>query len=257
MRAVVEYDGTQFYGFQRQPAVRSVAAVLEDALAEVFGERIAVTGAGRTDSGVHASGQVISCVLPRPFPIDRLSLALNHALPDDVSVRDVETVDPAFSARFSARRRTYVYALLSRPEPSALLVRYAWHVNRPLELVPMQRAAAHLVGEHDFRSFCGVLPEKGGTVRRVSRLTVERRGELLRFEITAGGFLHHMVRTIVGTLVACGRGKRDPDSLPEVLAARDRAAAAPTAPSCGLYLAGVSYDDGYDSFREPPVFAGG
>ena len=235
--------------------MRTVAGVVEDALAEMFGERVAITGAGRTDTGVHACGQVISFALPRPFPIDRLAIALSHGLPRDVSVRDVTIVDASFSARFSARSRRYVYALLCRPDPSALLVRYAWHVRRPLDVSAMQSASAHLVGEHDFRSFCGALPESGQSVRRVSHLALERRGELLRIEIVADGFLHHMVRTIVGTLVECGRGRRDPGSLPEVLAARNRAAAGLTAPPHGLYLAGVTYEDGYDSFREPWPFS--
>ncbi|HEY9084904.1 MAG TPA: tRNA pseudouridine(38-40) synthase TruA, partial [Candidatus Tyrphobacter sp.] len=205
--------------------MRSVAGVLEDALARIFGERIAVTGAGRTDSGVHASGQVVSFALLRAFPMDRLALALNRVLPDDVGVRNVAVVDAAFSARFWARSRTYVYALLCRPEPSALLVRYAWHVSRSLDLAAMQAAAAYLIGEHDFRSFCGVPPESGECVRRVRELALDRRGELLRLAISADGFLHHMVRTIVGTLVECGRGRRDPAALPRVLAARDRTAA--------------------------------
>lgn len=256
MRAAVEYDGTAFCGFQRQPAVRTVAGVLEDALAKIFGECVAVTGAGRTDSGVHASGQVISCSLPVPFAPDRLERALNGVLGSDVSVRDVAEAAAAFSARFAARSRTYVYAILARPQRSGLLARYAWHVYRPLEVDAMQAAAIHCVGEHDFRSFCGVPPEGGNTIRSVSHLALERRGDLLRFEITADGFLHHMVRTIVGTLVECGRGRRDPASLTVVLAARDRAAAGVTAPARGLYLAGVRYE-GYDSFREPPPFAGG
>lgn len=247
IRAAVEYDGTEFCGFQRQPAVRTVAGVLEDAFSEIFGERIAITGAGRTDSGVHATGQVISARLPRAFPLDRLALALNRILPRDVAVRDVATVPAEFSARFSAMSRTYVYMILNRREPSPLLARYAWQLHRPPDLEAMCAASQHLIGEHDFRSFCA-LPEKGGTSRRVFGLTVERIGELIAVEITADAFLHHMVRAIVGTLVECGRGAREPGAIPAVLAALDRSAAGVNAPPHGLYLAGVRYQDGYDSY---------
>lgn len=252
LRAAVEYDGTAFCGFQQQqPSVRTVGAELERALAELFGERVVITAAGRTDSGVHATGQVISFSIPRIFPIERLALALNRLLPDDVTVRDIAEAGNDFSARRSATSRSYVYMMFCRPEPAALFSRYTWHVRRPLDLTAMREAAAHLVGEHDFRSFCGTLPESGPTVRVISFLGLERRGELIRVEVTADGFLHHMVRTIVGTLVECGRGRREPGTLLAILAARDRAAAGLNAPARGLYLAGVRYPNGYDSYREP------
>jgi tRNA pseudouridine38-40 synthase len=253
VRAAVEYDGTAFYGFQRQPMIRTVAGVLEEALATIVGERVAITGAGRTDSGVHATGQVISFRLPRRFPIDKMPLALNATLPRDLSVREATIVFDDFSARFSAISRTYVYAIYSARMRSALLTHYTWHVYTPLDIEAMQRAAQHIVGQHDLRSFCA-MPEKGGTLSDVASLRIDRRDKLLRIEITADRFLHHMVRAIVGTLVECGRGKRNPDSLPETLLARDRATAGPNAPAHGLYLAGVHYADGYDSFREPWLF---
>lgn len=235
--------------------MRTVAGVVEDAIAQVSGERIAITGAGRTDAGVHATGQVISFAFPRPFPPERLAIALQAHLPRDVAIRDVAEVTPEFSARHSARSRTYVYAMLNRREASALLAPFVWHVRRALGIGAMTDGAAHLVGEHDFRSFCA-LPEKGGTVRNVAALSVARAGDFVRVAITADGFLHHMVRTIVGTLVECGHGRRDPDSIKRALQARDRAAAGVNAPPQGLYLAGVRYDD-YDSYREPPVLLGG
>lgn len=211
--------------------------------------------AGRTDTGVHASGQVVSFHTTRSFPFDRLTLALNSELPHDLTVRETAIVDDGFSARFSADERTYVYALLNRREPSALLRRYVYHVWSPLDLEAMRSAARRVIGEHDFRSFCGMLPEGGVTVRTVRRLELERRGDLIRVEIAADGFLHRMVRTIVGTLAECGAGRRDPASLTDVVAARSRASAGITAPPQGLYLAGVRYPDGFDSFSEPPVFA--
>ena len=252
LRAAVEYDGTAFCGFQQQQSpVRTVGDELERALAELFGERVVITAAGRTDSGVHATGQVISFLIPRAFPLERLALALNRLLPEDVTVRDIAEVGANFSARRSALNRTYIYLISCRREPSALLAHYIWHARPPLDLEKMRAAAAYLVGEHDFRSFCGALPKGSPTVRVISSLGLEQRGELIRIEVTADGFLHHMVRTIVGTVVECGRARRDPATLPAVLAARDRAAAGLNAPARGLYLAGVRYPDGYDSYREP------
>jgi tRNA pseudouridine38-40 synthase len=254
VRCAVEYDGTAFFGFQVQAKGRTVAGVIESALGDLFEEPVKVTGAGRTDTGVHASGQVISFSTSRSFPFDRLAVALNAALPFDISVRDAAVVAGGFSARFSARERTYVYAILNARDRRALLSHRAYHVYRhTLDLDAMRAGAAQLIGEHDFRSFCGVLPENGVTVRNVRMLTIEPRGDLVRIAIGADGFVHRMVRTIVGTLVECGLGRRDPASLPEIIAARDRRAAGLTAPPHGLYLAGVRYDD-YDSFREPPAF---
>ncbi len=226
---------------------------MEDALVELFGERVRVIGAGRTDSGVHATGQVISFTTPRLFPVERLAVALQSHLPPDVAMRDVAQVDAAFSARHSARSRTYVYAVHNAPDRSPLLARLSWHVRKPLDHAAMDSAARHFIGEHDFRSFCA-LPEGGSTTRRVTAFTIERHGNLVRLAISANGFLHHMVRALAGTLAECGHGRRDPSSIPAALEARDRAAAGVNAPPQGLYLAGVRYDE-YDSYREPWLFA--
>lgn len=215
-----------------------------------------MTGAGRTDTGVHASGQVVSFTTTRSFPFERLAIAANSTLPSDVSVRDACVVGGSFSARFSARERTYVYAILHRKDRSALLAHRAYHVYGELEVERMREAASLLVGEHDFRSFCGTLPDGGITVRTVQSLAVDAFGEFVRIRITADGFLHRMVRTIVGTLVECGLGRREPAAMPRILALRARAAAGLTAPAQGLYLAGVRYDD-FDSYSEPAVFTRG
>ena len=212
-----------------------------------------LTGAGRTDTGVHATGQVVSLTTGSPFPLERLLRAANATLPPDCSIREAAIVEPGFSARFSALERTYVYAILARPSRSALLTRWAWHVAQPLDVATMLATAQHALGEHDFRSFSREAPS---TVRCVSRFAVEGRGELIRIEIAANAFLHRMVRSLVGTLVECGKGRRDADEMPAMLLAADRAAAGPVAPPQGLYLAGVRYPDGYDSFGEPPVFGG-
>jgi tRNA pseudouridine38-40 synthase len=256
LRLTVEYDGTDFSGFQWQPAARTVAGVLEAALTRLFGGPVKLTGAGRTDSGVHASGQVVSLSTQRPFPFDRLLIALRGLLPSDLSVRAAAVVDEDFSARFRAVERTYVYAILNASEPSALLARYAWHVPARLDLGEMQQVAARLIGERDFRSFGAAASPKGSTVRSLRRLAIESRGDLVRIEVVADAFLHHMVRAIVGTLAECGTGRRSAAGIPELMARCDPSAAGCTAPARGLYLAGVRYRDGYDSFAEPPVFGG-
>ena len=234
--------------------MRTVAGTLEAALSQLFAGPVKVTAAGRTDAGVHASGQVVSCATERAFPFERLTLALAGLLPSDCSVREAAVVPNGFSARFDARERTYIYAVLNRLRPSALLVRYASFVSQRLDLDAMRAAAGDLIGERDFRSFAAVSAEER-TVRELRRIELRRAGDLVRIEVAADGFLHHMVRSIVGTLIECGTGRREPSDLDRVLAARDRAAAGPTAPPQGLYLAGVRYADGYDSFAEPPILA--
>jgi tRNA pseudouridine38-40 synthase len=235
--------------------VRTVAGDLERVLSSLLQHPVKITAAGRTDAGVHATGQVVSFKTQTAFPFDRLAIALNSALPDDVSVRDVTVIDEDFSARFSATERAYVYAIYNRREPSPMLARFSYHVWMPIDLDRFREGARQLAGEHDFRSFCGVLPESGPTIRTVKLLDARQHGDLIRVEIRADGFLHRMVRTIVGTLVECAIGRRDPESISQILAAKDRAAAGLTAPPQGLYLAGVRYRDGYDSFKEPPVTA--
>ncbi|MBC5815086.1 MAG: tRNA pseudouridine(38-40) synthase TruA, partial [Candidatus Eremiobacteraeota bacterium] len=214
IRAVVEYDGTGFCGLQWQPAERSVAGELESALSVLFDGPIKITAAGRTDSGVHATGQVISFKSEKNVPIERLALALNNKLPSDLTVRDAAVVDDEFSARFSALERTYVYAVLNRPMPSAITARYAYHFYGSLDLDALNGAAQHFIGERDFRSVCGVLPESGPTIRNVKRLDARREGDFVFISIAADGFLHRMVRNIVGTLLEVGNQRRDGASIP-------------------------------------------
>ena len=253
LRLAVEYDGTEFAGFQWQPAVRTVAGTLEAALATLLREPAKITGAGRTDSGVHATGQVVSFSTRNDFPVERLAVALNALLPPDCSVRDAARMENDFSARFSAIERTYEYAILNRPQRSALTSRYACHVARPLDADALRDAGARLLGEHDFRSFASA-GDGGSTVRVLRALTVERRGDLIRIQLAADGFLHHMVRTIVGTLLQCASAARPSDAISAILAGRDRTAAGPTAPAAGLCLAGVRYRNGYDSYAPHPLW---
>lgn len=202
-----------------------------------------VTVAGRTDSGVHASGQVISFTAHDRFPVERLAIALNTALPPDLTARDCALVDDRFSARLSAIERHYRYVVLNRREPSAVLRRFAHHEYRALDLARMREAAAFLQGQHDFVTFCGVLPDRGGTIRTVNALEIARDEEIVTFAIAGKGFLHRMVRIITGTLLDVGAGRTEPAHVAAMLAARDRRAAGPTAPACGLTLVDVRYPE--------------
>ncbi|GAC1306897.1 MAG: tRNA pseudouridine(38-40) synthase TruA [Vulcanimicrobiaceae bacterium] len=202
---------------------------------------IKVTVAGRTDSGVHASGQVVSFVAHDRFPIDRLSIALNTSLPPDLTARDAARVDDRFSARLSALERRYRYVVLNRRDPSAVLRRFAHHDHRPLELARMQAAARHLLGQHDFVTFCGVLPDRGGTIRTLDAIEIARAGDVVTFAIRGKAFLHRMVRIVVGTLLEVGAGRIAADEVASMLAARDRRVAGPTAPAAGLTLVEVRY----------------
>jgi tRNA pseudouridine38-40 synthase len=247
-RLVVEYDGSAFHGLQYQPALRTVAGALETALARLFHQVVKISAAGRTDAGVHATGQVISFSTERAFPIERLALALNANTPADLVVRDAALAADGFSARFDALERVYDYLILNRAFVSALWRARAWHVPRAIDDARFVAAATPLIGEHDFVTFCGELPERGGTVREVRSIELTRRDDLLRVTVRGNAFLHRMVRVMVGTLVGCATGYREVAFAQSALEARERGAAGATAPAHGLYLAGVRYD-GFDSYR--------
>lgn len=242
----MEYDGTDFCGFQYQPGVRTVAGVLEATLSRLFDEPVKIAAAGRTDAGVHAVGQVISFSTQRDFPFERLALAANSLLPLDVSVREAVRVPAGFSARFHARERRYTYLIVNRAQPLATLRRFSHHEHRALDIVRLRQAARDLVGTHDFVSFCGVLPNDGNTVRTIRAVEIEDEPPLLRLHFAAQGFLHRMVRVMTGTLLEIAVGRREVDAVPALLAARDRTAAGPTVPPQGLFLVGVGYAD-FDS----------
>jgi tRNA pseudouridine38-40 synthase len=251
-RLVVEYDGSRFHGLQFQPTLRTVAGELEAVLARIFAEPVKITAAGRTDAGVHATGQVVSFSAARAFPAERLTLAINGNTPGDLKVREAAQVADGFTARFDALERVYDYLILNRPAPSAVWALRAWHVPRHLDEALFARASLPLLGEHDFIAFCGEHPERGGTVRELRAIDIVRVGELLRVTVRGNAFLHHMVRVLIGTLVGSATGYRDPDHAARALAGRDRTAAGVTAPAHGLYLAGVRYAD-FDSYRPVTV----
>ena len=247
---LVAYDGTQFRGFARQPHARTVQGVLEEALSQLLREPMRTVGAGRTDAGVHAAGQVVS------FDSDAdpswIAQRLNRRLGPEVSIRAAAAVPDTFDARHSARRRTYEYAIYRSEAPDPFTDRFALHVPGRLNVAAMRRATRALVGEHDFSSFCR--RGDGSMVRRVVSITLRSVApDRLVMRVVADSFCHQMVRSIVGFLLDVGRGKRQAEDAARALAARDRASAGPVAPAKGLTLARVGYPrDPFSAARREP-----
>jgi len=241
-KIIVEYDGGPFVGWQRQNNGPSVQAALEDAVAGFSGEQVAVHGAGRTDSGVHALGQSAHFDLARATDADTVRDALNfHLKPNPVAVLQADAVDGDFHARFSATRRHYLYRILNRRPPPTLDAGRVWHVTAPLDTDAMHAAAQRLIGNHDFTSFRAAACQADSPVKTLDLLAVSRAGEEIHITANARSFLHHQVRNMAGTLKLVGEGKWSADDVDDALAARDRGKAGPTAPAEGLYLARVDY----------------
>lgn len=258
LKLTIAYDGTRLVGWQRQAEGDSVQALLEDTLARFEGGPVVVHGAGRTDAGVHALGQVASVRATFPLDVTTLTRALNAQLPPDVRVLRVEEARADFHARFDARSKTYRYLIRNAPMVGPFEHPFVWHVPQLLDIAAMQQAASALEGMHDFAAFQSAGSDTVGSVRTLftSRITVEPdaplavvavpevglRGTLLVYEARGDGFLRHMVRSVVGTLVEVGRGWRTPESITDVLRVGLRAGAGATAPPHGLFLVGVDYD---------------
>ena len=240
---LIEYDGTPFVGWQRQARGVSVQQVLEEAAARLaVGQPVATTVAGRTDAGVHAAGQVAQLALDRPIAADKLREALNfHLKPHPVAVLRAAPAPAGWNARFSAIRRTYRYVILNRRARPALEAGRVWHLHAPLDAEAMHDAAQSLLGRHDFTSFRASACQANSPLRTLDRLDVVRAGDRIVVTAEARSFLHHQVRNMVGTLKLVGEGRWPESAMAAALAARDRAAAGPTAPPDGLSLTGVRY----------------
>lgn len=247
MRATVAYDGTDFHGFARQRDLRTVQGVLEEKLSGLLGSPVEVFGSGRTDAGVHARGQVVHWDQPVGPPPERYPAIFQHILPRDLLVRDVTVAADTFHARFCAVAKTYRYTIQTAREPDIFTRRYSWHLQAPLNLDRMRVSAAHLVGEHDFTSFCAAATPVENKVRTLYDLCIEPRDSYLDIVCTGSGFLQNMVRIITGTLVDVGTGRLEPDNLPAILEAKDRTRAGGTAPPEGLCLWQVFYDPEFPS----------
>lgn len=241
IKLTVEYDGTRYHGWQVQAKGETIQAVLERAISTFVGKSTRVTGSGRTDAGVHALGQVVNFYSDEDVNLHKIRRALNALTPEDITIKDVEIVPDSFDARRDGRSRIYEYHILNRPSPSPFYLSRAWHVHESLDLQSMRAAIHCLEGEHDFSSFRAAGCDALHPVRTIYRTVLEQRGELLVYTIEATAFLRHMVRNIVGTLLEVGRGVRSPQSFAELLEARDRTKAGPTAPPHGLYLVEVKY----------------
>ncbi len=241
LKLTLEYDGTDYHGWQVQLGLPTIQGAMEETIKRVSGEEVRVTGAGRTDAGVHALGQVANFHTGKALEPLRWQQALNALLPPDIVVRGVEEAPEDFDARRSAKSKTYRYSILNRPYPSALDRRYLLHVPDPLDLGAMAEAVALLLGEHDFSAFRATGCTAATPVRRVSEARFTTEGERLHFFITADAFLMHMVRIIVGTLVEVGTGKLTPAGFRDILKSCDRGRAGKTVPPHGLCLMGVRY----------------
>ncbi len=243
IRLTLSYDGTDFFGWQTQPGFRTVQQVLEEALSRLTnGQRVRANASGRTDTGVHAVGQVVNAFMDTKVPLHALAKAINAHLPEDVIVKEVAEASQSFDANRDAVRKLYRYVIHTGPVPDLFLRRYCHHCRYPLDAAVMARAAEPLRGRHDFHSFETDWPNRLSSVRTITHLSVNRMGPWIWIDVEADGFLYNMVRAIAGTLINVGRGYWPETDVARILQAEDRTQAGPTAPAKGLFLMRVTYE---------------
>lgn len=236
VRLVVAYDGTNYHGWQMQNNGNTIENELNKALSELLNENIEVIGASRTDAGVHALGNIAVFDTDSRIPADKISYALNQRLPEDIRIQNSEEVDSDWHPRHCNSRKTYEYRIYCSRFPMPVKRLYSYFTYRELDVAGMQEAAAYLVGEHDFKSFCQTEAQVESTVRTIYSAEVEEQGTDIVIRVCGNGFLYNMVRIIAGTLMEIGQGRRDPMEINDILEACNRKAAGPTAPACGLTL---------------------
>lgn len=247
-KLLIQYDGTDFHGWQVQESDRTIQGELERVIGMLEDAKVGVIGSGRTDAGVHAEGQVANVTLNRTFAPDKLRAAINGNLWRDIRILKAETAPDEFHARFSAKKKTYVYRVLNAPVMSPFWRRFAHHENRPLDIARMTTAARLLIGEHDWTAFASAHSDGESRIRTILDCTIESRWDarasanIVEFQITANGFLRYMVRSIIGTLIEVGRGEKDFDTIQTAIVTGDRSLAGKTAPAHGLTLLRVDYD---------------
>jgi tRNA pseudouridine38-40 synthase len=241
IKIVLSYDGSDFSGWQVQHGLRTIQETVERTLETILKKKIRIHAAGRTDAGVHAFGQVASFFSDSSIPADALSRAVNSLLPQDIAVLDVQDVGPDFHPRYSAKSKTYMYAINMSPIRNPMFSRYVLHSRECLNVEAMANAAALFLGEHDFASFMGVGTPVKSTIRTIMESEISVRGHMLYYAIKGNGFLKHMVRNIVGTLLEVGREKFDPLDIKRIINSKTRSEAGPTAQPQGLYLVSVEY----------------
>ncbi len=241
VKLVVAYEGTNYCGWQIQPNGITIEQVLNETLSSLLGEEITVTGASRTDAGVHSLGNVAVFETHTKMPAEKISFALNQRLPEDIVVQESCQVPEDFHPRFSKSRKTYEYRILNCRFRQPLERRTSYFYHYPLNVSAMQKAAAYLVGEHDFTSFASVHAQTNTYVRTIYALDVVREGDMIRIRVQGNGFLYNMVRIIAGTLIQVGAGIKKPEDMESILAGKDRELAGPTAPAHGLTMIGLEY----------------
>ena len=256
IKLVLEYNGSTFFGFQRQPGKPTIQEALEKALSSFFACEMKIAAAsGRTDAGVHAEGQIVNFKTSGVHELWKIQKGLNALLPPTIVVKEVEEVPADFHARYSVRSKVYEYRIWNHPCRSPLIANRAFHASYPLNIVRMRKAAKFFVGKHDFRSFTSVAAIKKGSscVRTIKRFEIKRQGHIILMRVEADGFLYHMVRNMVGTLLEVGRGKRRVEDVAAILKAKDRCLAGVTAPAEGLTLIQAVYRPGRRSIKKKRV----
>ena len=241
VKLVVAYEGTNYCGWQIQPTGITIEEVLNETLSSLLGEKITVTGASRTDAGVHSLGNVAVFETHTRMPAEKISFALNQRLPEDIVVQESCQVPKDFHPRLAKSRKTYEYRILNCRFRQPLERRTSYFYHYPLDVSAMQKAAAYLVGEHDFTSFASVHAQTNTYVRTIYALDVVREGDMIRIRVQGNGFLYNMVRIIAGTLIQVGAGVKNPEDMESILAGQDRELAGPTAPAHGLTMIGLEY----------------
>lgn len=241
IKLIVSYDGTNYAGWQSQKNARAIQEVLESALKKITGSRVKLTGSGRTDAGVHARAQVANFKTRSKLPLNKIKIALNSALPDDILMTAIEEAPKTFDAQRSAKLKHYRYTVTTSHFVDPFLRHFVARFSYPVNISAMRKAAAGLVGRHDFRAFQASGSDEKNTIRAVKKIKIEKIGELIYIDTWADGFLYNMVRTIAGTLLEIGRGKLPSDRIGEILRKKERRLAGPTAPAKGLCLMKVEY----------------
>lgn len=243
IRLLLQYEGTRYQGWQRQTSSdNTIQGKLENLLSKMCNEEIEIQASGRTDAGVHAMGQVANFHTNSQMSVEEMLEYMNQYLPEDIVVREVREAAPRFHSRLNATGKKYCYRILNSKVSNAFWRRYAVQVSEELNIIQMQKAASLLLGEHDYKSFTSNKKGKKSTVRRIDNIDITKDGDMLIFTFEGNGFLHHMVRILMGTLVEIGMGKRNPEEIPEILAAKSREQAGMLMPSKGLMLMEVYYE---------------
>lgn len=242
IRLLLQYEGSRYQGWQRQQSTdNTIQGKLEVLLSRMCGETITLSGSGRTDAGVHALGQVANFHTECQMPVEEMLAYINRYLPEDIAVVEIAEAPLRFHSRLNAKGKHYEYRVINSAIPDVFRRRYALEMPESLDVEAMRRAAGFLLGEHDFKSFTSAKKGKKSTVRRIDEIAIVKEGNVITFSFQGNGFLHHMIRILVGTLLEVGMGKRTPESMEEILAARDREQAGPLVPAKGLVLVEVYF----------------